>query len=372
MYHFKVASVNIKVIFFVIIAFFINGCATEITHAEKESVPKWETKAVQVEGVVQRHFYSRVAGSEVSYHIYIPDAYKHDKKHRFPTIYWLHGTGGSIKNIPTVVKYYATAMKKGLIPPSVVVIPYGMSESMWSNSKDGRIPMETVLINELVPDVDAHYRTVRSRKGRLIEGFSMGGYGAARLGIKYHEKFGAISILAGGPMQQYFSAEVGPERLKSLRIKVLKEVYGDDEYYFKKMSPWRLAEKNADKLRGRSVIRIVVGDQDDLFAPNRDFSKRLDDLRIPHSFYQVPGVGHNPMKLFKSLGPDNWMFYRKAIGNDKKVYNRARQRFIERLKRFDYDKNGTVYLSDVPRRALARARRLDVNHDGIVDAMEMR
>ena len=59
--------------------------------------------------------------------------------------------------------------------------------------------METIILKELVPHIDETYRTLASRQGRLIEGFSMGGYGAARLAFKHHEIFGAASILARGP-----------------------------------------------------------------------------------------------------------------------------------------------------------------------------
>jgi len=41
---------------------------------------------------------------------------------------------------------------------------------------------QTVVIRELIPPIDATFRTIASRDARLIEGFSAGGYGAARLG----------------------------------------------------------------------------------------------------------------------------------------------------------------------------------------------
>lgn len=49
---------------------------------------------------------------------------------------------------------------------------------------------------ELLPHVASLYRTVQTRGGRLIAGFSMGGYGALRYALNYPEAFGAATILS--------------------------------------------------------------------------------------------------------------------------------------------------------------------------------
>ena len=68
----------------------------------------------------------------------------------------------------------------------------GLPRSLWADSKDGAAPVETVFIKEVITDVDRAFRTVASREGRILEGFSMGGYGAARLGFKYPQIFAGI------------------------------------------------------------------------------------------------------------------------------------------------------------------------------------
>jgi endo-1,4-beta-xylanase len=64
---------------------------------------------------------------------------------------------------------------------------------MYVDWKDGSAPMETIIVKELVPHIDATYRTIATREGRLLDGYSMGGYGAARLGFKYHDLFLAVA-----------------------------------------------------------------------------------------------------------------------------------------------------------------------------------
>lgn len=282
--------------------------------AQHPSSPEWVTPAVGAPHLIQRVFRSAAAKGDVSYHIYIPDSYEADPARRFPVIYWLHGHGGGVQALPHVVEYFDRAMREGRMPPALVVFPNGMPESMWCNSKDGAVPMETVVIDELVPQVDAAWRTIPSRAGRLIEGFSMGGYGAARLGMKYPELFGAISLLGAGPMQREFLASVGPGNLAADRARILERVYGGDQAYFQALSPWVLAEQQADALRGRTRLRIAVGDQDVMQGPNQAFVAHVSRLRIPHTFHLVPNVAHQPLRLLQALGDANWEFYRAVLG----------------------------------------------------------
>ena len=129
-------------------------------------------------------FDSAAAKAKVSYHLYTPEAYDTEKEQRFPVLYWLHGTGGGRAGIAPLSAFFDRAIREGKIPPMLIVFPNGLATSMWCDSKDGSVPMETVVVKELVPHVDATFRTVAAREGRLIEGFSMGGYGAARLGLQ--------------------------------------------------------------------------------------------------------------------------------------------------------------------------------------------
>ena len=216
-----------------------------------------------------RVFFSAVAKSKVSFHTYTPEAYDRDKIRRFPVIYWLHGHGGGLRGLPKLVSYFARAMAAGKMPLVVIVFPNGLAEGMWCDSKDGRTPLERIVVKELVPYVDANFRTIASREGRLVEGFSMGGYGAARLGLKYSDIFGAASILGAGPMQREFTPAKGPPEKMRARARILRKVYGGDQEYFQAQSPWELAEQYAAQVRGRLRLRVAVGAETPCSAPTR-------------------------------------------------------------------------------------------------------
>lgn len=273
----------------------------------------WVTAEANSPGVVFRAFDSATVGAKVSYHAYLPPSYGNDTE-RLPVLYWLHGTGGGIGGIPAVSRFFGDAMSSGRIPTMIVVFVNGLSRSLWADSKDGAAPVETVFLREVIPDVDRNFRTIAKREGRILEGFSMGGYGAARIGLKHPELFAGISILAGGP----FDLELqGPraQRNPRLREAILRDVCGNDMAYFRAISPWVIAEGAAPRLRERpTVIRQAVGEVDDTAPLNRRFHIRLATLDIAHDYAEVPRVGHDARALLGALGEGNGQFYRRALG----------------------------------------------------------
>src|SRR5262249_17288025 len=137
----------------------------------------------------------------------------------------------------------------------------------WPN---GQWPIETVIVDELIPHVDATYRTVGGREGRCIEGQSMGGYGAAHLGFKYPDLFCAISISAGA-LSDYSAAAAEGGR----RARLFQTVWGGDPARCRAEDPFTLARANANRVRGRTAVRSFCGDQDRLLEVNDRFHRLL-------------------------------------------------------------------------------------------------
>ncbi|MFM7739825.1 MAG: alpha/beta hydrolase-fold protein, partial [Planctomycetota bacterium] len=273
---------------------------------------KWMTPAVNAPRVSFKTFESEAAKAKVSYHIYLPATYQREPQQRFPVVYWLHGSGGGLPGIPKVAAHFDAAIEAGKTPPCLVVFVNGMPEGMYVDWKDGTAPVETVIVKELVPLIDKSYRTVATREGRMLDGYSMGGYGSARLGFKYPELFRSISIMGGGPLQAELKQT--PRAGRQRAAEVLNQVYGGDQKYFVSVSPRRLAEENAETIAKGSLVRQVCGDEDETFQNNLEFHQHLEQLKIPHTWQVLKGVDHNPMKTLEALGDENWVFYRKAFG----------------------------------------------------------
>ena len=277
----------------------------------------WTTAAVSAPRVQYRTFTSAVARATVSYHVYTPMQYDSEPTRRFPVLYWLHGSGGGLAGVPVFASYLDEAIRAGRIPPMLIVFPNGMASSMWADSKDGRVPMESMLVRDLVPQIDATFRTQATRDGRLVEGFSMGGLGAARLGLRYPEVFGALSMLGAGPLDLDFN---GPRATGSPaeRAQILRDVYSDDMSYYIAQNPFTVAEQYAATIRGtpRALTRFrqVVGSLDFTLPANEEFRAHVSRLAIVQEYFLVPNVEHNVMGLFEVLGDRNWAFYRAVFG----------------------------------------------------------
>ncbi|WP_395719032.1 alpha/beta hydrolase [Prosthecobacter sp.] len=257
-------------------------------------------------------FNSKAAAQPVSCYIFTPESYDTNKEQRFPVLYWLHGSGGSSPgSAAQVAQRYGEAMRAGKIPPMIMVFPNGLPMGMWCDWKDGSVKLETMIIEELIPHIDQHFRTLAKRDGRIIEGFSMGGYGAARLGFKYPQLFAAVSLLGAGPLQPDFNEapRAGPRG----RDQVLSTVFGGDMAYYRAQSPWLIAEQNAEKIRSGLLIRQIIGDRDETLGFNREFKQHLDALKIPHTYRQLPNIPHNPNLVLDTLGELNWSFYKAAL-----------------------------------------------------------
>jgi poly(3-hydroxybutyrate) depolymerase len=274
---------------------------------------EWVTPEIKSPGVSFHTFESVAAKSTVSYHLFTPAAHDQEPERRFPVVYWLHGSRGGLRGIPQVAARFAAAIDAGKVPPCLVVFVNGLAEGMYVDWKDGSAPVETVIVKELVPHVDATCRTIATREGRLLDGYSMGGYGAGRLGFKYPELFRAVSIMGGGPLQADLLDDA-PRAGRRRAEEVLARVYGGDPEYFRNVSPRVLAEQHAEAITRDSLIRIVCGDRDETFANNQDFHEHLGRLGIPHTWTVLPGVDHDPLGTLAALGDANWDFYRRAFG----------------------------------------------------------
>lgn len=92
------------------------------------------------------------------------------------------GGTGNQREATWMVRRIHTAISRGEMEPVIIVSPQAMPIGWYVNGNmaDPKVqtgPIEDVLIRDLIPYVDSHYRTVASAKGRALEGFSMGGCG---------------------------------------------------------------------------------------------------------------------------------------------------------------------------------------------------
>lgn len=138
--------------------------------------------------------------------IYLPPGYDQESSRRYPTVYMIQGLTGQLdmwrnrspfrKNFPEMTDELFARREA---PPCIVVwvdcwTSYGGSQFIDS---PGTGRYHTYLCDEVVPWVDAHYRTLAQREHRGIAGKSSGGYGAMITPMLRPDLWGGLATHAG-------------------------------------------------------------------------------------------------------------------------------------------------------------------------------
>jgi endo-1,4-beta-xylanase len=265
-------------------------------------------------GTHYKTFHSKTIDADASYLIYLPPGYETAADTRYPVLYQLHGSGGTpARGAGEVARRVDRLMRAGKLAPFVIVFPNGLrGATMYCDARDGAYPVESVIIKDLIPHVDATYRTLAARESRAVEGFSMGGFGAAHFGFKYPELFGVVSIEAPALLGPGLKAPL-PTRAWS---KLFPSAMGSDMEYFHANDPFALVPRNADVLRDRTVIRIVTHVEDENWLAPRceELHQVLMENRIPHQFLFLSNVkSHNRAQVLDTMGDAGWVFFSSAF-----------------------------------------------------------
>jgi endo-1,4-beta-xylanase len=285
--------------------------ATMETNAQQKQEAKpatWlDPNRSEPAGTHYRTFASQIVGGEVSYLVYLPPDYDTNLTKRYPVVYWLHGYGGNIRAGAVFVKPLDEQIRAGKAPAMIAVLVNGMQGSFYCDSPDGKLPVDSVITKELIPHVDQTYRTIAKRESRAVEGFSMGGYGAAHLGFKHPELFGLVSVRSGALTDSIEWGELKPPQ--GGRRTMMQNA---GKSYFEANDLATLVRHNADIIRDQSKVRIAVGGEDTLLPNNQALHEFLSQLKIPHDYEVVPGVAHNSAVVYRILGEREFDWYLKA------------------------------------------------------------
>lgn len=177
--------------------------------------------------------------------VLLPTGYDSTDK-RYPVLYLLHGGGQDHTAFMARRDFAARARKVEMIVVMPAADRGGLPASVVARYED-------FLARELVPYIDANYRTQAEQGGRAIAGLSMGGMFAAGAGSRHPSVFGFV----GG-----FSAAFRPES---------SAPPGPDEapYFY-----------------------LSCGTLDSLLSANRQWVQQLKKRNVAHEYHEIPGYGH--------------------------------------------------------------------------------
>jgi enterochelin esterase-like enzyme len=135
--------------------------------------------------------------------VYTPPDYYKNQKAKYPVLYLQHGWGEdetAWSNQGHANLIMDNMIAAGKIKPFIIVMTYGMTnEIKWGGLRDFKIDaFQTVLVDELIPYVDANFRTLADQPHRAMAGLSMGGMETKMITMNKPEIFSHYALLSGG------------------------------------------------------------------------------------------------------------------------------------------------------------------------------
>ena len=285
--------------------------------------------------------------------VYAPPAYDAEPERRFPAIYLIQGLTGQLdmwRNRsafrPTVTELVDRLFAEEGCPPALVVFvdawtSYGGSQFVDSPAV-GRY--HTYLCDEVVPFVDARYRTLAEPGHRGISGKSSGGYGAMITPMLRPDLFGGLATHAGDALFEHCYIPDFREAIRALRelrrvvrpvlegLPLAAGVHEEDRLpaaqhvgdgrlllgergrlgraavrpssgqlrpdVWERWLAWdpvRMAERHADALRGLRAIYIDAGTKDQYFLDvgATAFREALAAIGVTDVFYELFDATHS-------------------------------------------------------------------------------
>lgn len=222
-----------------------------------------------------------------------------------PLVILLHGVYGSAWVWSQKAGVHLTAwemIQKGEIGPMVIAMP---SDGLWGdgsaylahNGKD----FEKWIVEDVPNAVLEHIGPVSEKSPLYLSGLSMGGFGALRLGIKYSNKFEAISA---------HSAITSIEQMPLFVEEPLEDYIQTEK---KEDSVWGTIRENRNNL---PKIRFDCGKEDLLITHNRILHGQLKEAKIDHIYQEFSG-GHEWSYWQKHI-KDSLLFFNGHASKDQK------------------------------------------------------
>ncbi|MFC8300735.1 alpha/beta hydrolase [Micromonospora orduensis] len=252
-------------------------------------------------------FATDAIGWDPAVNVLLPDGY-HTGGRRYPVLYLLHGGNADFRTFHLQDDIIGLTAGREII----VVMP-DASTGWYCNpvsSLVGPRNWETFHIAQLLPWIDANFRTFPEYDGRAVAGFSMGGFGALKYAAKYYGHFCSVSSHSGpASLRRDFGLVVHWANATSAALDLGGgTVYG--------IPLWDEARVNADnpvqRIPSYSNKRIFLAagtspdpvnwfdtvNETQVLAGQREFRAALARAGIPHEWREVPGGHYFRRELF--------------------------------------------------------------------------
>lgn len=217
-----------------------------------------------------------------------------------PLLILLHGVYGSAWVWSQKAGVHLTAwemIQKKELAPMVIAMP---SDGLWGDGS-GYLPhsgydFEKWIVEDVINAVIGNVEAISGKSDLFISGLSMGGFGALRLGIKYSDKFKAVS------------AHSSITELEQMPLFVEEPLKDYEQHDTQEESVLEMALSRKGNL---PKLRFDCGTEDLLINHNRFLHDQLNKAQIAHEYEEFPG-GHE-WSYWQEHIKDSLLFFNKFI-----------------------------------------------------------
>lgn len=135
---------------------------------------------------------SEILGNEREITVYLPPGYA-DSKDRYPLLLVNEGEEWlQFGNMPNSLNNLIGSEVRPVIVAFVNSLGFAVSQGELGGA--GRADYARMLVEELVPRIDAEYRTIAEREARAVMGYAMGAFAALNAGLQHPDVFGHVGM----------------------------------------------------------------------------------------------------------------------------------------------------------------------------------
>jgi enterochelin esterase-like enzyme len=175
----------------------------------QEGVDFYEPKDVPHGDVRAVWYYSKITAAWRRVYVYAPPGYDADPGARYPVLYLQHGAGEDERGWSAqgrVNFILDNLLAAGRARPMLVVMDKGYATRAGETGNANAF--ESVLLTELIPFIDARFRTRPQREQRALAGLSMGGGQALQIGLTHRDTFAYVGAFSA-PGRTFDTAAYG-------------------------------------------------------------------------------------------------------------------------------------------------------------------
>jgi S-formylglutathione hydrolase FrmB len=231
---------------------------------------------------------SKILGRDVKYCIYLPADYETSQR-RYPVVYLLHGYTDDETGWVQFGEAGPIAdrgIAAGEIPSMIIVMP-DAGVTWYVNDYKSKVKYEDMFIKELIPHIDANFRTRAKKEYRAVSGLSMGGHGSLLYAMHHPDLFTACAAFSSAVYTDETMTAMPDDRYNTVFADLYSgKVTGNARLTdsWRQNSPLLLAKTLPEESLKQVKWYIDCGDDDFLYEGNALLHVTLRNRNIPHEF----------------------------------------------------------------------------------------